>query len=234
MSEAGALLFDMDGVVIDSNPLHRDAWTQYNLRNGIATTDEMRLRISGKRNDEVVRDFFGSHLTDEAVTAHGRNKEVLYRTLMGSRLAAAIVPGIENFIARHPALRTALVTNAEPANVSFVLDGAGLRGRFQTVVSGEDLRRPKPFPDIYLRAAELLHIDAGKCVVFEDSPTGVSAGLAAGMKVVGVSTSAPWLEGVSLMISDFNDPALEEWLDVTVYSSDPLHVGREERRSVEP
>src|SRR5258706_16400464 len=107
----------MDGVVVDSNPLHRDAWTEYNRRHGIPTTPAMRLRISGKRNDEVVLDFFGADLTDEQVAAHGRAKEALYRSLMGDRLATALVPGIADFLARHAHLKTALVTNAEPANV---------------------------------------------------------------------------------------------------------------------
>jgi HAD superfamily hydrolase (TIGR01509 family) len=208
-----ALLFDMDGVVVNSNPLHRDVWTEYNLRHGIRTTPEMRLRISGKRNDEVVRDFFGPDLSDEEVVSHGRAKEALYRSLMGDRLPTAIVPGIEGFLARHGNFRTALVTNAEPANVNFVLDGSGLSRYFDAVVTGDDVQLPKPHPDIYLRAAELLRVAAGECIVFEDSPTGVAAALAAGMRVVGVATSEPDLDGASLMIADFNEPRLETWLE---------------------
>jgi beta-phosphoglucomutase family hydrolase len=208
-----ALLFDMDGVMLNSNPLHRDAWTEYNQRHGIVTTPEMRLRISGKRNDEVVRDFFGADLSDEEVMAHGRAKEALYRGLMGERLPGAIVPGIEAFLARHGALKTALVTNAEPANVNFVLDGSGLRRYFDAVVTGDDVQLPKPHPDIYLRAAELLRVAPSDCVVFEDSPIGVAAALAAGMRVVGVATSEPDLAGASLMIADFTDSSLETWLE---------------------
>jgi beta-phosphoglucomutase family hydrolase len=208
-----ALLFDMDGVVLNSNPLHRDAWTEYNHRHGIVTTPEMRLRISGKRNDEVVRDFFGADLSDEEVMAHGRAKEALYRSLMGDRLRAAIVPGIEAFLARHRQFKTALVTNAEPANVSFVLNGSGLRRYFDAVVTGDDVQLPKPHPDIYLRAAELLRVAPSDCVVFEDSPIGVAAALAAGMGVVGVATSEPDLSGASLMIADFIEPSLETWLE---------------------
>jgi beta-phosphoglucomutase-like phosphatase (HAD superfamily) len=221
-----ALLFDMDGVVLNSNPLHRDAWTEYNLRHGIVTTPEMRLRISGKRNDEVVRDFFGANLTDEEIAAHGRAKEALYRSLMGDSLAAAILPGIETFLGRHFGrssaadasrhrgnLKTALVTNAESANVNFVLDGTGLRRYFDAVVTGDDVQLPKPHPDIYLRAAELLRVTPAKCVVFEDSPTGVAAALAAGMRVVGVATSEADLAGASWMVADFTEPSLEAWLE---------------------
>jgi len=208
-----ALLFDMDGVVLNSNPLHREAWTEYNRRHGIATTPEMRLRISGKRNDEVVRDFFGASLSDEEVMSHGRAKEALYRSLMGDRLPAAIVPGIEAFLARHGNFKTALVTNAEPANVNFVLDGSGLRRYFDAVVTGDDVQLPKPHPAIYLRAAELLRVMPGECVVFEDSPIGAAAALAAGMRLVGIATSERDLAGASLMIADFTEPSLETWLE---------------------
>jgi len=208
-----ALLFDMDGVVLNSNPLHREAWTEYNRRHGIATTPEMRLRISGKRNDEVVRDFFGASLSDEEVMSHGRAKEALYRSLMGDCLPAAIVPGIEAFLARHVNFKTALVTNAEPANVNFVLDGSGLRRYFDAVVTGDDVQLPKPHPAIYLRAAELLRVMPGECVVFEDSPIGAAAALAAGMRLVGIATSERDLAGASLMIADFTEPSLETWLE---------------------
>jgi HAD superfamily hydrolase (TIGR01509 family) len=203
----------MDGVVLNSNPLHRDAWTEYNRRHGLVTTPEMRLRISGKRNDEVVRDFFGADLSDEEVMAHGRAKEALYRSLMVDGLPRAIVPGIEAFLARHGNLKTALVTNAEPANVSFVLDGCGLRRYFDAVVTSDDVQLPKPHPDIYLRAADLLRVTPVECVVFEDSPIGVAAAMAAGMRVVGVATSEPDLAGASLMIADFTEPSLDTWLE---------------------
>jgi beta-phosphoglucomutase-like phosphatase (HAD superfamily) len=110
-----------------------------------------------------------------------------------------------------------LASNAEPANIAFVLDGLGLRRHFQVVVDGHQVDRPKPFPEIYLRAAELLGVAPAECVVFEDSPTGVEAGRAAGAKVVGVRTHPVELEGVDLLIPDFRDPALKGWLG--------LHVG---------
>jgi len=97
-------------------------------------------------------------------------------------------------------------------NVDMVLDGAGLRPRFRVVVDGQQVERPKPFPDVYLRAANLLGVNPGKCIVFEDSPTGVEAGRSAGMRVVGVQTHSADLRDVDLSIRDFDDPKLEQWL----------------------
>ena len=211
-AEIRALIFDMDGVIVDSNPLHRAAWTEYSRRYGIETSEAMQTRMYGRRNDEIVRDFLGSHLTDAEVLEHGAAKERVYRELMGPQLAESIVPGLREFIARHPNIPKALATNAEPANVDFVLDGAGLRHFFAAVVDGHQVSKPKPHPEIYLRAADLLGISPEFCVVFEDSATGVRAGLAAGMRVIGVSTTHVELSGVSLQVDDFRDPAVEPWL----------------------
>jgi beta-phosphoglucomutase-like phosphatase (HAD superfamily) len=203
----------MDGVVIDSNPLHREVWTEYNRQHGIETTAEMRARITGKRNDEVVRDFFGAGLSEAEILAHGRQKEALYRALMRERLCEAIVPGLPEFLGWWAGkVDIGLVTNAEPANVDFVLDGAGLRRYFPVVVTGEDVALPKPHPAIYLRAAETLGHPPDECLVFEDSPTGVAAAVAAGMTVVGLATTEASLDGAQMMIRDFRDSELEKWL----------------------
>ncbi len=213
MGELRALIFDMDGVLIDSNAVHRRAWEEYNRRHGVETTEAMQQRMYGKRNDQIVRDFLGEHLTDTEVFAHGAAKEALYREIMKPRIRGALVPGVVDFVSRHRGLALAIATNAEPANLDFVLDEAGLRPFFRVVVTGHEVANPKPHPEIYRRTADLLGVNPASCVVFEDSYAGVRAGLAAGMRVVGVSTTHADLPGVSLLIRDFNDPALEPWLN---------------------
>jgi len=212
LAEIRAFIFDMDGVIVDSNPLHRVSWEEYNRRYGILTTDEMQQWMYGKRNDEIVRGFFGEHLGEDEIAQHGAAKEALYRTLMEPQIESALVPGIHQFLERHNNLPMAVGTNAEPANVDFVLRNGGLREHFRAVVDGHQVHNAKPHPEVYLRAADLLDVAPEFCVVFEDSSTGVEAGLAAGMRVVGIRTTHEELPGVSLMIRDFNDPALDAWL----------------------
>jgi HAD superfamily hydrolase (TIGR01509 family) len=202
----------MDGVLIDSNAVHRRAWEEYNRRHGVETTEAMQQRMYGKRNDQIIRDFLGNHLTDSEVFAHGAAKEALYREMMKPRIRRALVPGVVDFVSRHRGLALAVATNAEPANLDFVLDEAGLRPFFRVLVTGHEVTNPKPHPEIYLRTADLLGVNPASCVVFEDSCAGVQAGLAAGTRVVGVSTTHEDLPGASLLIRDFNDPALERWL----------------------
>jgi beta-phosphoglucomutase len=212
MNRIRALIFDMDGVIIDSNPWHRMAWAEYTRRHGVEMTEGMQRRMYGKRNDEIVRDFLGADLTGPEIFAHGAAKEALYREFMKPHAAESLVPGIRDFLMRHRNSDLAVASNAEAANVDFVLDAADLRSFFRIVMNGAQVTHAKPHPEIYLRVAEGLQAAPEECIVFEDSHTGVEAGLAAGMRVVGVATTHDDLSGVSLRIRDFNDPALELWL----------------------
>ncbi len=207
-----ALIFDMDGVIVDSNPVHRDAWLRFNSSRGIQTSDAMQERMYGKRNDEIIRDFFGNTLSDADVFQYGADKELVYRELIGPLLPDAIVPGLRAFLERHQDLPIACGTNAEPENVTFVLRKAGLDHLFRVAVDGHQVARPKPFPDIYLKAAELLGVEPARCLVFEDSYAGIEAARAAGMKVVGLRTTHPELPGTELEIDNFLAPELEPFL----------------------
>jgi len=207
-----ALILDMDGVIVDSNPVHRQVWAAYNRRFGIETDEALQQRMYGRRNDDIVRDFFGEHLTLAEARAHGAAKERLFRETIGPVLNEALVPGLREFLERHRHQPLGLASNAEPENVAFLLDTARLRPYFRAVVDGHQVARPKPHPDIYLRAAELLGTSPRDCVVFEDSFTGIDAARAAGMAVVGVGTTHDELPGVDLEIRDFTSPALEPWL----------------------
>lgn len=201
----------MDGVVVDSNPAHRQAWLVYNRQFGIETDEAMQQRMYGKHNSDIVRDFFGPHLSAEEVLAHGAAKEALYRSLMEPELERRLVPGVREFLARHAASPLALATNAEPANVAFILQNANLARYFRVTLDGHAVRNPKPHPEVYLRAAELLGAAPADCIVFEDSHSGITAARAAGMRAVGLRTTHADL-AADLHIDDFFSPELEPWL----------------------
>ncbi len=206
-----AFIFDVDGVIVDSTSLHTEVWERYLLPFGIDSSG-IQERMHGKRNDEIVRDLFGTGLSESEVLAHGAAKEALYREMIQPQMENKLVPGIREFLQRYAGVPTGIGSNAEPANVQCVLEHAGLKSFFEAVVDGDQVERPKPFPDIYLRAAELLGIAPADCVVFEDSLTGVSAALDAGTQVVGLLTTCDELPGVALSIRDFRSPELDAWL----------------------
>jgi HAD superfamily hydrolase (TIGR01509 family) len=219
MNVVPALIFDMDGVIVDSTSTHTEAWVIYLREHGISA-DSLSERMLGRHNGELVRDLFGSRpLTEEAITQHGANKEALYRDMIGPVLREKLVPGIVEFLSRHIDWPMAVATNAEAANVHFVLQSANLAHFFRGIVDGSQAVRPKPHPDVFLKAAELLGENPRDCVVFEDSLTGIRAARASGARVVGVTTTMAEFPDVDLTIQDFSDSKLEPWLH-------NLHIAR--------
>ena len=207
-----ALIFDMDGVIVDSNAMHRETWAVFNRRYGLETTEEMHQRMYGRRNDQIIRDFFGDGIDAQEVDARGRAKERLFREMTAGRTGEMLVTGLRAFLERYGDLAMAVGSNAEPENVAFVLEETGLRRYFRVVVDGHQVHRPKPHPDVYLRAAELLQTEPANCIVFEDSHSGVAAALAAGMRVIGLRTTYDNLPGAVLTIDNFESGELEPWL----------------------
>ncbi|MDQ2844687.1 MAG: HAD family phosphatase [Acidobacteriota bacterium] len=207
-----AFIFDVDGVLVHSMPLHVLAWEEYLAGLGIQV-DDLERRMHGKRNAELVNDLISSDLAEDVVFNHGAAKEKLWREMvLRNGIETYRIEGLAEFLERHKDVPKAVASNAEPQNIDFVLDQYGLRRYFEIAVSGLEVSRPKPFPDIYLEAARRLGVDPQHTIVFEDSPTGLRAGVDAGMLVVGVQTTPANLSGAVLRVNDFTDPKLEEWL----------------------
>ena len=205
------LVFDLDGVIVDSMPVHRLAWQRYLALLEIPAQNVVE-RMHGRRNDEIFRDFLGDGPSDEEIFEHGAAKEELFREMMESRLHDYLVPGIVEFLDRTKGLPVALATNAERPNADFVLDRANLREYFQVIVDGSRVERPKPAPDVYLKAAREIGIAPSNCIVFEDSPVGVTAASKAGARVVGILTQMQGLESVEISVPNFRSRELTTWL----------------------
>ncbi len=213
MQPANALIFDLDGVVVDSMAVHNETWAVDLAGFGVELDPEsIDAGMHGRHNSDVVRNFFGDALSAEEIFRHGADKERLYRELMAPRLEARVVGGVGQFLARYRGVPMGIASNAEPANVDFVLDGAGIRDYFSAVLTGSQVAHPKPHPEIYLRTAELLGVHASDCIVFEDSDTGIQAARAAGARVVGITTTSPTLHNTDLNVADFLAPELDSWL----------------------
>lgn len=213
MAPGLALLFDMDGVLIESTGIHTAAWEVYLARHGIPSAGVME-KMLGKRNDQIVRVLWGPMITEDEVFRHGAEKEQLYRDMMAPVFDRHIVPGVEEFVRAAHAMGVpcALATNAEPANVNFVLDRLGLRGCFSVIVDGHQVRRPKPDPEVFLTAAARLGVAPQNCVIFEDSPGGLQAARASGGRVVAVLTTLKEAPEADLAVKNFLDPSLRPWL----------------------
>ena len=205
------LILDLDGVIVDSMPMHVRAWREYLRRNGIVS-EELIRRMHGRKNDEILRDFMAENTTAEEIAAHGAKKEQLYREMMEGQLENYLVPGLREFLDHAEGIPIAVASNAERANVDFVLDGLGLRAHITVALDSSCVKLPKPSPEIYLRAAHDLGLPPQDCIVFEDSEVGVTAGRRAGMRVVGILTGGIPLTEVDLAVANFASPELEPWL----------------------
>ncbi len=200
------LLFDMNGVLVDDMGFHERAWLAFAARHGkTLTLDEFRQKLSGRSNRDNIVYMFGDSLSEEQMHAYQAEKEEAYRAAF--RLHLATLPGLDDLLdgARAAGLRMAVATSAPPQNIVFVLDGLDLRRRFDAVVGEAEVKRSKPDPEIYLAAAARLELEPGECIVFEDSLAGIASGRAAGMPVIGVTTThrAEDLRDCALVVDDF-------------------------------
>jgi len=205
------LIFDMDGVILNSNPIHMQAWERYLELHGMSPRLLKPENMYGKRNDQILVGLFPG-ASEAEISKHSQDKEAVYRELMAPVIEEYLTPGLRDFLAANQHRPIALGTNAERANADFVLDAAGLRQYFLTVVDGWMVEHAKPAPDIYLRAAAELGLSPKNCIIFEDSYSGVTAGLAAGARVVGITSTHDDFPRLDLHVKDFTQPSLAAWL----------------------
>jgi len=202
-----AVVFDMDGVLIDSGAHHREAWRAMLVDVGVAPpTDFWRITI-GRPSEEAVELLLGRRLPDGEALRLARLKHDHYvRLVRRGLLPIAGAPQFVAALARADVPR-AVGTSASRYDTERLLSELGLRRHFDVVVTADDVRRGKPDPEVYLQAAEALAVPPDACLVFEDSVVGVHAARTAGMRAIGVTTAHSAAElgaaGAERTIADF-------------------------------
>jgi beta-phosphoglucomutase family hydrolase len=190
MDRTIGLLFDMDGVVCDNMPAHEEAWRRFFRERGIEIdARDFRENTMGMPTREVLRYYFKRDVAPDEALALAASKEALYRELYLPERRPA--EGLVDFLAaaRGDGMRLGLGTGSREDNVTFILDGLGLRRWFDAVVDASRVVRGKPDPETFLTLAAELGAAPADCVVFEDSLLGEEAARRAGMAVVAVATS---------------------------------------------
>ena len=225
-----AVIFDMDGVLVDSNPYHVQKWADL-LKDRNIPFDEKKLprQILGQRNDYAFRLFFGSEMGEEEMRRLEARLEENFRQAF--RLRAKPLPGLEALILQLGAadVPVALASSAMPQNIEFIVDALGFRPYFRSIMSGDDVHLPKPHPEIYLKTAERLGVDPAACIAFEDSFVGIESVKSAGMKCVAISSTFPAEElrigtSADLVASDFQKISLP--LLRSLFNSNSHHGSR--------
>ncbi len=183
----GALIFDCDGTLADTMPVHYRAWTAMLDEHGIPFPEDRFYALGGMPTDRIIRLLAadaGVVADDDTVAAMVRRKEDLYLTMLGE--VGPVVPVVAVAAAYRGVLPMAVASGGERSVVRRTLEAIGVAEWFAVVVGAEDTERHKPEPDVFLEAARRLGVDPAVCVVFEDTDLGLIAAAAAGMAGVDV------------------------------------------------
>jgi beta-phosphoglucomutase len=180
-----AVIFDMDGVVIDSHPVHKKSWRLFLQSLGKEVSDEeLNFVLEGSKREEILRHFLGN-LRDDQVQKYGLQKEALFRE---QAIDMQPIAGFMELLHEISVagLSVALASSGSKSRVHYILDHLGIRENFGVVVTGDDVKRGKPDPLIFTLAAERMGVAPAAALVVEDAVAGVQAAKAAGMKCLGV------------------------------------------------
>lgn len=185
-----AVIFDMDGVICHTNPYHSLAFkTFFGKRNLFPTEEEFAQHMYGKSNSYILKHFLGREIVGQEFLDLEFEKESLFREIYANHIQT-----IPNFLAFLTSLKvsgfkTGVATSAPRANLDLIMGHLGFEKDMESIMASENVKQHKPNPEVYLTSAQNLGVSPQNCLVFEDSFSGVSAGLNAGMRVVGVLSS---------------------------------------------
>jgi beta-phosphoglucomutase len=190
MDHTLAVIFDMDGVLIDTYQAHFQSWQQMAAESGVSMTEPQFAQSFGRTSREIIGSLWGPGRFQAAEIARlDARKEELFRRIIAAdfpRMPAAR----ELLVALHRAgFLLAIGSSAPPENVDLALDRMEAESLFEAVVTGQDIRRGKPDPQVFLTAAARLRVPPEWCAVVEDAPAGIAAALAAEMTAIGLAST---------------------------------------------
>jgi beta-phosphoglucomutase len=219
-----AIIFDLDGVIVDSHPVHKQAWKTLLLSLGKDVADhELSFVLEGQKREDILRHFLGD-LTEEQVKYYGAKKEALFRD---SGQEFKMIRGLPEFLdcLEAAAMPLALASSASRCRAGYTLERLDLQRRFRVVVTGDDVAKGKPDPTIFRLAAQGLNVDPENILVCEDAVSGVEAAKEAGMKCLAIAANGrgPLLKkaGADRVVPDFT---LASLADLRRLFGDPASV----------
>lgn len=210
------VIFDWDGVVVDSSAAHEESWNLLAKETGRILPEGHFKKGFGRKNAYIIPEILGWSDDPEEIQALGDRKEALYRDLLGDG-GLKLLPGAKELVRSlaHAGIPTVIGTSTPRANIEHALCLLEMEDAFQAAVTAEDVTEGKPNPEVFLKAAQAINVAPAQCVVFEDAVYGVEAALGGGMKAVAVLTthgpeSFTMAHKVVQSLADVDIPALQE------------------------
>jgi len=184
-----SVIFDLDGVLADTSAFHKQAWFDLAEKENFRMSDEFFSRTFGMQNYQIISLLAGKNLPAKEIERMSFWKETRYRQLVKGQLSLA--GGAKELIEelKEKRFKTAIGTSTPRANLDFMLKEMKAEKYFDVLVTGEDVKRGKPAPDTFLKAAEKLSVHPGRCIVIEDAVHGIEAGKNAGMAVIAITST---------------------------------------------
>jgi beta-phosphoglucomutase family hydrolase len=212
-----AIIFDMDGVLIDSGRFHLESWQRLAEENGIECSESLFWETFGQTNRQILPRLFERELREEELSRLGDRKEELYREIVAHQ--AEPMPGVPALIDGlvNRGWRIGIGSSGPRANVELIIDRFALGKIVSAFTSSEDVTHGKPDPEVFLKAAEKMGVDPKACVVVEDAIHGIEAAHRAGMKCIAITTTNPAeaLSAADLVIETFEELSCNRVIELT-------------------
>lgn len=183
------IIFDMDGVLADTEPIHFESWVKLGKEIGVEFTKELFKQTFGQQSPTITRRLVGAGIDQNLIEKWADLKEQYYRNMIQNKLQP--LPGAVELIKRlkSKGFKLAVGSSAPPENVELLLSSLKIKDYFDAVITAEDVKKGKPEPDVFLMVSNILKINPKNCIVIEDAPVGIEAAKRAGMRIIALSTT---------------------------------------------
>ncbi len=208
------IIFDMDGVLADTGPIHFESWVNLGREIGVEFTREFFEQTFGQQSPAITQKLVGPEADEELIEEWSDFKEKNYREIVRDKLVP--LPGVLEILAdlKSKGFKLAIGSSGPSENVDLLLTSLKIKYYFDVIITAAEVKKGKPEPDVFLIIAKTLNIDPKNCIVIEDAPVGIEAAKRARMTSIAVTTTHNKVEllDADLIIKDLTEISIEDIL----------------------